>query len=50
MGNAKQFWSRNLTGKDHLEDLGLEDKILLALIIIYVKVMDWVHLDQDRSQ
>lgn len=38
-------------GKDNLEDLELEERILLKLILqIFVKVMDWTYFDQDRSQ
>jgi hypothetical protein len=33
MRNAKQLWSQNLSGKYRLEDLGVDDKILLKLIL-----------------
>jgi hypothetical protein len=30
MRNTK-FWSQNLKGRDHLEDLGVDEEIILAL-------------------
>jgi len=33
MGNAYKFWSGNLKGRDHSEDLGIDGKIILELIL-----------------
>jgi hypothetical protein len=40
-----KFWSENLKGRDHLEDLS-EDKI----IILGCNYVDWFHLFQDTDQ
>jgi hypothetical protein len=38
-----QFWSGNLKGRDHTEDLGVEGKIILQWIFV-----EWIHLAQSR--
>jgi hypothetical protein len=39
----------NLKGRDHLEDLGIDGKIILEWITGWEGV-DWMHLVQDRDQ
>jgi hypothetical protein len=37
--------------KDHLEDIGIDGKIILEWILEKVwKGVDWMHLNQDRDQ
>jgi hypothetical protein len=43
-----KFWSENLKGTDHMEDLGVEERIILEWRL--GKVVDWLHLAQDRDQ
>jgi hypothetical protein len=31
--NAYQFWGENLQERDHLQDIGIESRILLKLIL-----------------
>jgi hypothetical protein len=40
-----KFWSENLKGRDHLEDLS-EDK----MIILGCNYVNWLHLFQDTDQ
>jgi hypothetical protein len=49
----RKFWSENLKGRDHSEDLGIDVKlyrIKLDTRKIWWKGMDWMHLAQDREQ
>jgi hypothetical protein len=43
-----QFWLENLKGRDHLEDLGVDGRMILKKT--GCKVIDWMHLAQDRDQ
>jgi hypothetical protein len=40
-------WLENLKGRGHSEDLGLDGRIMLE---IWWKVVNWIHLTQDRYQ
>jgi len=46
------FWSGNLKGRDHSEDLGIDGKIMLEWILEKggLECVDWMHLVQDRDQ
>jgi hypothetical protein len=46
------FWFENLKGRDHSEDLGVGEKILLQWILraIEWEVVDWMYLVQYRDQ
>jgi hypothetical protein len=46
------LWLENLKGKGHLEDLGLDGRIILEWIlgIIWWEGADWMHVAQDRDQ
>jgi hypothetical protein len=50
--NTYKLLSENLKGRDHSEDLGVGGKILLQIVLreIRWKVVDWIHLAQDRDQ
>ena len=45
------FWWRNLREGDHLEDTGVDGKIILSWIIHEVGrlITDWIDLAQDRD-
>ena len=44
------FWWGNLRGRDHLEDPGLDGKIILRWIFRkWIGGMDWIELAQDRA-
>jgi len=45
------FWWRNLRGKDHLGDRGVDGRIILRWILRKWGVggMDWIELVQDRD-
>jgi hypothetical protein len=43
--NEYKFWSKNLRGRDVLEDLGVNGKIMSEW-----EVVDWIHLDHDSDQ
>jgi hypothetical protein len=42
----------NLKGRDHLEDLGIDRRIILEWILrdIGWEGVEWIHLGQDRDQ
>jgi hypothetical protein len=42
------FWLENLKGREHSEDVGVDEKIILEWIL--GKVVDWTHLAQVRDQ
>jgi hypothetical protein len=44
--NAYRFWSDNLKGRDHLEDLGVDGRIILEWILekLVWEVVDSIHL------
>jgi len=44
-----KFWSENLKGRDHSEDLGVDGRILLECILGKQDVQ-WIHLVLDRDQ
>jgi len=41
-----KFWSKNVKGKDHSEDLSVDGKIILEWILMEIgwKCVDWMHL------
>jgi hypothetical protein len=45
-------WLGNLKGRDHLEDLNVDEKIILDWILWKTgwEGVDWIHLAQDRDQ
>jgi len=47
-----KFWSENLKGRDHLEDLGIGERIILEWILKHMewKGVDWMELSQDKVQ
>jgi hypothetical protein len=47
-----KFWSENLKGKDHSEDLNVDARITSEWILRETiwEVVDWFHLAQDRDQ
>jgi hypothetical protein len=51
MCNASQFLSENLNTKDHLEDLGVDGRIMLQWILKPTECegMDWIHLAKDKG-
>jgi hypothetical protein len=44
-----RFWSKNLNGREHLEDIR-EDVIRMDLRETAWEVVDWMHLAQDSDQ
>jgi hypothetical protein len=46
------FWLENLRGRDHLEDLAINGKIILDRMLgkIGWEDVDWMHLSQDNDQ
>jgi hypothetical protein len=47
-----KFWSDNLKGGDHSEDLCVDGRITFELILRETgwQVVDWTHLARDRDQ
>jgi hypothetical protein len=45
-----EFWSENLKGSDHWEDLDEVGNITMDLRVIVWEDVDWIHLAQDRDQ
>jgi len=45
-----KFWSENLKGIDHMEDLGIDGNIRMNLMEKGWEGVDWMHLAQDRGQ
>jgi hypothetical protein len=46
-----KFWSENLKGSDHSEDLGVDGRIKLEWILQKLCVeVEWVHLSLVRDQ
>jgi len=43
------FWVENLKGRDHLEDLGVDGRIILEWLLGREDV-DWIRLALHRSQ
>jgi hypothetical protein len=52
MRNAYKVWLKSLKGRDHLEDLGVDGKVVLKLIIMDIGLEDlhWIHLAQDKDK
>ena len=46
------FWWGNLRERDHLEDAGIDGKIILRWLfrIVGFRGMDWIELAQDRDR
>jgi hypothetical protein len=46
------YWSESLKGRDHLEDQGIDGRIILKYILKKTgwDGVDWLHLVQDRDQ
>ena len=46
------FWWGNLRERDHLEDPGVDERIILRWIIQEVRLggMDWIDLAQDKDR
>jgi hypothetical protein len=46
------FWFKTLNGRDHSEDVGVDEKIKLEWIFGKKgdECVDWMHLAQDRDQ
>jgi hypothetical protein len=45
-----KFWSVNLEGRFHLEDLDEDGKIMLDVKKVGWKVVEWIYLAQNRDQ
>jgi hypothetical protein len=50
-----EFWLENLKGKDHSEDVGVEEGRIRSMDLrdlreVGRKGLDWIHLAQDRDQ
>jgi hypothetical protein len=49
-----KFWLKNLKEGDHIEDLGIDGRVILKWILAKLgggkKGVDWMHLTQDRDQ
>jgi hypothetical protein len=45
-----KLWSRNLKGRDHSEDLGVDGSIRMYLREIGGKFGGWIYLAQDRDR
>jgi hypothetical protein len=43
------FWWGVLTERDHLEDLGIDERVILKWIFKKWDCMDWIDLAQDRD-
>jgi hypothetical protein len=43
-----KFCSKNQEGRQHSEDLGVDEKIIMKLILGW-KDVDWINLAQDRD-
>jgi hypothetical protein len=41
-------WSENLKGREHLEDLGVDRRIILKCIVW--EGVDWIRLAQNRDE
>lgn len=48
----KTFWSRNMKGKDHLEVVGIDEKIILKIGLTEIgwDCVDQTHLGQDTDR
>jgi hypothetical protein len=45
------FWWGNLRNRDHLEDTGVDGRIIFKWILKkWDEVMDWIELPQDRDR
>jgi hypothetical protein len=44
------FWLEKLNERDHLEDLGVDGKIILEWTDGNTVDVDWIHLAQNRGQ
>jgi hypothetical protein len=52
MRNAYSILVRKLKRRDHLEDIGVDGRIILEWVLekYGVKIVDWMHLAQDKDQ
>jgi hypothetical protein len=46
MGNAYKILLESLKGRDHMEDLGIDGKIILDLRKIRLESVDWIYVVQ----
>jgi hypothetical protein len=47
---STEFCSENIKGKDHLEDLGENGRIIKTGSEIRCYCIDWIHMAQDGNQ
>jgi hypothetical protein len=47
-----KFWTKNVKGRDHAEELGVDGKTISDWILgeIGWESVDWMHLAQDRDR
>jgi len=47
-----KFWLENLKRRDHLEELGVDGRIILEWILKKqgIKMLGWIHLAPDKYQ
>jgi hypothetical protein len=53
MGEIRtKFWSENLKGRDHTEDLGIDEKIIFRMVLTEIgwEGVDRIHVAQDGEQ
>jgi hypothetical protein len=44
------FWRENLREEDHVEDSGIDGRVMIKYIFEMVRGMDWIDLTQDRDR
>jgi hypothetical protein len=53
VGIYTKYWSRNLKGRDHVEDIGVGGKVIFEWILkqqVEKVWVDWMNLTQDSDQ
>jgi len=45
-----EFWCESLRGRNHLEDSGVQVKIILKCIFKEDRGIDWIDLAQERNR